>query len=148
MRFFFSLIFIFFSMHVMGKPTAPQFAEKEISINDKKIRVEIADSPEKTSYGLMYRSKLPEDRGMLFIFPDESTRFFWMKNTFIPLSIGFFNAKKVLVDIQDMEPVTSEMVTSPPQYKSRQPAKYCLEVNRGWFKRNRIKIGDRFDFTK
>lgn len=70
-----------------------------------------------------------------------------MKNTFIPLSIGFFNSKKVLVDIQDMEPAKSEMDQNPKSYLSRSPAQYALEVNQGWFQKNKIKLGDRFELV-
>ena len=83
---------------------------------------------------------------MLFIFPDEQPRSFWMKNTFVPLSIGYFNAKKELIDMIDMEPAQSEMQNQFPTYASKGPAQYALEVPKGWFLKNKIKIGQKFSF--
>lgn len=121
------------------------FPKKQLKISNVTIDVEIADTPKLSSRGLMFRQSMPEKHGMLFIFNGENIQSFWMKNTFLPLSIGFFNSKKTLVDIQDMEPVKSEMDQNPKSYLSRSPAQYALEVNQGWFKRNKIKIGDRFE---
>lgn len=127
-------------------PSAVSFNTRKIKVKDVTLKVEIADTPERFSRGLMYRKNLPADSGMLFIFPHEQTQSFWMKNTFIPLSIGFFDAKKRLVDIQDMEPVKSEMDMRPPSYVSRKPAQFALEVPKGWFAKHRIKVEDKFDF--
>ncbi len=80
------------------------FEKEKIKIGNKTITVEIADNHEKQAYGLMHRSSLNTDQGMLFIFSDEQVRSFWMKNTFVPLSIGYFDAQKKLIDIQDMKP--------------------------------------------
>jgi uncharacterized protein len=123
----------------------PHFEKRKIKLNKTVLQVEIADTPEKSAQGLMYRKSLAEDQGMLFVFKDVVQRHFWMKNTFVPLSIGFFDENRALVDIQDMEPVKSEMETSPPTYDSAKPAKYCLEVSRGWFGKHNIKIGDHFE---
>lgn len=124
------------------------FKKQKISFLQTQLTVEVADSPEKTEHGLMFRKTLPADQGMLFVFPETEMRTFWMKNTFIPLTIGFFDEQRTLVDIQDMEPVKSEIESRPPTYNSKKPAKYCLEVNRGWFAKHKIKVGDRFDFLK
>lgn len=123
-----------------------KFDKKKIKLGSKTLVVEIADTPEKTARGLMYRKQLPEGTGMLFIFPDEQTRSFWMRNTFVPLSIGFFNSKKELVDVQDMEPSTSEMQLDLPTYVSKAPAQYALEVPKGWFSRHKIKLKQKFSF--
>jgi uncharacterized membrane protein (UPF0127 family) len=124
-----------------AEPTV-HFSKKEISIDKVKIKVEIAESPDQHSHGLMFRKSLSDNEGMLFIFPEEEPRGFWMRNTFVALSIGFFDAKKKLIDIQDMAPVKSEMETNPPVYNSAGPAKYALEVAQGWFARKKVKIGD------
>lgn len=115
-----------------------------LTIQDKKLQVEVVESEEERAKGLMFRKSLPADHGMLFVFENEARLSFWMKNTFIPLSIGFFDKDKKLVDVQDMEPVRSEMQTELPSYVSRKPAKYALEVNRGWFQRHGIKMGAAF----
>ncbi len=130
------------------KDSKGMFSTQQIQVGRTAITVELADTPEKTAQGLMFRRKMPDKNGMLFVFPDTEVRHFWMKNTFIPLSIGFFDENRVLVDIQDMEPVKSEMDARPPTYQSKKPAKFCLEVNRGWFEKNKIKVGDKFEFLK
>jgi uncharacterized protein len=121
-----------------------QFAKKKLQIGSQTLLVEIADTQEKTSLGLMYRKELKNGYGMLFIFPDEQVRSFWMKNTFIPLSIGYFNAKKELIDIQDMSPAGSEMQTHFPTYVSTGPAQYALEVPKGWFAKHKIGLKEKF----
>ena len=126
------------------KGASPGFEKKKLLIGKEKLTVEIADTVERTAHGLMYRKSMPEASGMLFVFSDEKPRSFWMKNTFLELSIGFFDAEKVLLDIQDMRPVTSEMEMNPPTYESAKPAMYALEVNKGWFQKHKIKIGDKF----
>ncbi len=118
------------------------FKKKEIFIGKHKISAELAENAEQHAQGLMYRKELKEGTGMLFIFSDEQQRTFWMKNTFIPLSIGYINAQKKLIDIQDMVPVKSEMEQSPPVYPSAGPAKFALEVPRGWFHKKKVKLGD------
>ncbi len=119
---------------------APQFEKRTIKVGSVEAVVEIADTEEKSAHGLMFRHQMPTDEGMLFIFPNEETRSFWMKNTFLPLTIGYFDGKGKRIDLQDMEPVKSEM-DQPKTYISRGPAKYALEMNRGWFAKKGIVLG-------
>lgn len=119
----------------------PALPIKKLVIGQQSLRVEVATKEEDRSRGLMYRTELKEGTGMLFVFEKAQTLSFWMKNTFIPLSIGYFDARKRLVDVQDMEPVKSEMQSDLPSYTSRTPAKYALEVPKGWFSRNKIQLG-------
>jgi uncharacterized membrane protein (UPF0127 family) len=117
------------------------FEKKTIKIRDKTLMVEIADTPEKRQIGLMYRKNLGENEGMLFIFFEEDFHSFWMKNTLIPLSIAFIKEDGTIVQIEDMEPETE--TTHPSKF----PAKYALEVNKGWFKENNITAGDKILLT-
>ena len=119
--------------------------EKSITVGIAKLTVERAKTPDQQQKGLMFRKHMPSDHGMIFEFGNEEVRNFWMKNTFIPLSIGFFNANKELIDIQDMTPVVSEMQADIPSYQSTGPAKYALEVNLGWFKKNKVKLGNKLN---
>lgn len=98
--------------------------------------MELADTPEKRSLGLMYRKRLPTGKGMLFYYAKPKLLTFWMKNTKIPLSIGFFAKDKRLVDIQQM-PLGNPL----KQYRSSIPCMYALEVPLGWFKKKKIKPG-------
>lgn len=101
----------------------------------------LAASNENRSLGLMHVTALDEDAGVLFIFDKERPLSFWMKNTFIPLSIGFFDAKGCLLETIEMTPVKSILDTQVPRYESSRPARYALEMNKGWFTRHKVKIG-------
>ena len=105
------------------------------------LMVEIADDLPEQTRGLMGRTALGEDRGMLFVYPDEEVLSFWMKNTLIPLSIAFIASDGRIVDLQDMKPLDDD----PPHYVSAEPARYALEVNKGYFEKHGIKVGDRAD---
>ena len=102
------------------------------------VRVEIADEPDEQATGLMNRTALGEDRGMLFVFPSEEDRSFWMKDTLIPLSIAYMDSEGRIVDIQDMKALDDD----PPHYDSAEPARYALEVNKGFFDERGVEVGD------
>lgn len=125
-----------------------KFKKKELVVQSLKqkihLSVEIADTEEKQQQGLMFRTSLKKNEGMLFIFSNERTLSFWMKNTFVDLDIGFFNKQKVLVDIQSMTAMKSVMDKNLPSYPSRKPALYALEVPKGWFQKNKITLGSTF----
>ncbi|MEJ5360692.1 MAG: DUF192 domain-containing protein [Spirochaetota bacterium] len=101
-------------------------------------KVEIAATAEEHAKGLMGRSELCDNCGMLFVFDDEDYRTFWMKNTQIPLSIAFIDKNGIINDIQDMKPYQTF-----PSYTSKYPAKFALEVNQGWFEKNFITTGSK-----
>lgn len=103
------------------------------------VEVEIADDTEEMARGLMGRTALAEDAGMLFVYPDERELSFWMKDTLIPLSIAFMDAEGRIVDIQDMRALDD----TPPHYTSAEPARYALEVNKGFFDERGVEVGDR-----
>lgn len=121
-----------------------QFKKSEITLVSekvvKKITVEFAETMDQHERGLMFRKSLGHDQGMLFIFADEVVRSFWMKNTIIDLSIGYFNKDKKLIDIQEMK-ATSMLQKDLPSYPSRGPAQYALEMSSKWFEKNNIKVG-------
>ncbi len=143
MKNFFLILIMLFPALSFAQAT---FEKKKIKIGAQTLVVEIADTPEKSAQGLMYRKELPEGTGMLFVFPNEQTRAFWMKNTFIPLAIGYFNAKKELIDIQEMSPAASTMQVDFPTYESKGPAQYALEVPKGWFVKHKIRLKQSFSF--
>lgn len=101
------------------------------------VRVEVADTEERRTRGLMFRQHLPEGRGMWFIFEEDQILSFWMKNTLIPLSIAYVRSDGTIVDILPMVPGD----LSPIQ--SSRAARYALEVPRGWFEKQGIRVGDR-----
>ena len=75
-----------------------------VILNNKTINAEVADSPDEWQKGLMYRESLAENSGMLFVFPEEAERSFWMKNTKIPLDAIFVSANLTVVNVRTMEP--------------------------------------------
>ena len=111
-------------------------------LKDKEIRVEVAKNPEDRAQGLMGRKHLGDSEGMLFIFEGEDSHSFWMKNTFIPLSIAFIDKDGRIVRITDMKPLTLD------SHGPSRPVLYALEMKKGWFSANGIKEGDVVRFSK
>ncbi|WP_163517521.1 DUF192 domain-containing protein [Gelidibacter japonicus] len=109
----------------------------------KKLDIEIADDEYKTQTGLMYRDQMGELQGMLFVFPDEDFRSFYMKNTNIPLDIIYIDADKKIVSFQKNAQPNNE--TSLP---SNAPAKYVLEINAGLADEWQLEVGDKMEYIK
>ncbi len=105
---------------------------------DVDVKVEMADTQLKKMKGLMFRDSLPENEGMLFVFDRQGIYSFWMINTSIPLDALFFDSKGELVDVISMEPCK---VLNCPKYSPKSPAKYVLEVNKGFAKRHNLISG-------
>lgn len=99
------------------------------------VNVEIADSPEERQRGLMQRTSMPRDAGMLFVFEKPNVLYFWMQNTLIPLDVLFFDEEGFMVSMDTMEPCK---VKDCPSHTSRLPAIYALEVNAGFIGRHGI----------
>ncbi|MBU2930226.1 DUF192 domain-containing protein [Winogradskyella psychrotolerans] len=108
----------------------------------KTIDIEIADDEYTTQTGLMYRTKLETNHGMLFIFPNVQMRSFYMKNTKIPLDIIYIDDDLSIVSFQKNAKPMDE--TSLP---SEAPAKYVLEINGGLSDAWQLSIGDKISFT-
>lgn len=108
-----------------------------IQIKERSVVVEVADDGEKRARGLMYRKSLPANDGMLFVYPDEQPRSFWMKNVRFPLSIAFVDQAGTIVSISDMKPMSEQHTLSGD------PAMYAIEMNEGWFREQGIVAGDR-----
>jgi uncharacterized membrane protein (UPF0127 family) len=108
-----------------------------LAINGHKIVAEVASTPDDRATGLMNRFSLQPDRGMLFVFEHPQPLSFWMKNTYIPLSIAFLDASGRILNIEDMAPQTETT------HWSQGAALYALEMRRGWFRERGIKAGDR-----
>jgi uncharacterized membrane protein (UPF0127 family) len=105
------------------------------------LRVEIAADPAAWQRGLMFRRDLPEDRGMLFVFPAATGEPFWMKNTLIPLSVAFADKNGLILRILDMAPCKKDPC---PTYYPGVAYRQALEVNQGWFERHGVREGDRW----
>ena len=120
------------SEHLRGEPLVT------IWVSKTPLQVEIRDTPSGWRRGLMFRKNLPENQGMLFIFKNSDFHSFWMKNTYIPLSIAFISASKEIVQIDTLLPLDTLNLHFPEK-----PIKYAIEVNQGWFQHHKIKLGDR-----
>lgn len=99
------------------------------------IQAEVARAPEQRAIGLMHRPTMGANDGMLFIFEQAAPQCFWMKNTLLPLSIAFLADDGSIVNIEDMAPKTLDA------HCSKQPVRYALEMNLGWFAKRGIKPG-------
>lgn len=100
------------------------------------VKAEIADSQESRQRGFMFRKKIPDGTGMLFVFETDQILQFWMKNTPHPLSIAYISSDGSIRDIFDMTPYSLSDVTSTGYVR------YALEVPQGWFKKSGIAVGD------
>ena len=107
----------------------------ELGLGTNKIHAEVADSKQQREAGLMHRSSMPEQTGMLFVF-DKSGRYcFWMKNTRIPVTIAFIDGAAKITKLTDMQPGTEDV------HCPENPVRYALEMNLGWFRKHNIKEG-------
>ena len=109
----------------------------------KKLDIEIANSQYERETGLMYRQSMEENQGMLFIYPKEALRSFYMKNTYIPLDIIYYSKDSAMVSFQENAKPLDE--TSLP---SEKPAQFILELNAGKVKEWNIEVGDKIDFKR
>lgn len=107
-----------------------------LTVNGQKIVAEVVTTPEQRAKGLMNRFSLQPDHGMLFVFEDAQPLGFWMKNTYIPLSIAFVDANGKIVNIEDMKP------NDETTHWSRGYALYAVEMKQGWFAAKGVKPGD------
>ena len=107
-----------------------------INVAGIELEVELATTFEEQSLGLMYRDKLEENGGMLFVYPRENVLSFWMKDTRMPLSIAFIKADGRIIHIESMKPYSLDT------HVSKEKAKYALEMNEGWFRIHNVREGD------
>src|SRR5258708_33577739 len=111
-----------------------------LDIGKANIEAEIAATPEQEERGLMFRTHLGDNDGMIFLLPKITTATFWMKNTLIPLSIAFIDKNGVILEIHDMMPMDETITRSESDHVA-----YALETNLHWFALNGIKPGDKLD---
>jgi uncharacterized membrane protein (UPF0127 family) len=99
------------------------------------IRAEVADRMETRMTGLMHRKSMETNAGMVFVFDELAPHCMWMKNTFIPLSVAFLDQSGAIINIADMTPHSEQ------SHCATRPARYALEMNKGWFAQRGIKPG-------
>lgn len=111
-----------------------------LQISGHVFHVEIANTPAQRQRGLMFRKSMPEDHGMLFIFPTDQLLSFWMKNTYIPLDIAYIAHDGTIEEIHHMTPHSLNPI------QSLHYVRYALEVNAGAFEKMGIVVGDKVAF--
>jgi hypothetical protein len=111
-----------------------------IKIGDQVVKMQIAALPPEQERGLMFRQAMGRDEGMLFVFTQPQAMAFWMRNTTLPLDIGYIDARGVLREIYPMYPRDERSVSS----RSRE-LQFALEMNQGWFKEHGVKPGAQLD---
>ena len=114
---------------------AASMPQIELAIGRHKLTAEVAHTDPDRMQGLMHRRMLPESRGMLFVFPNIAYHGMWMMNTYIPLSVAFIDASGIIINIEDMQPHTRD------SHNAKNPARYALEMNLGWFRKRGIGPG-------
>jgi uncharacterized membrane protein (UPF0127 family) len=112
-----------------------QLAVVELGLGMHVVRAEVADNPAARVQGLMHRKALERNAGMLFVFDEDAIHCMWMKNTLVPLSVAFLDRSGAIINIADMQPHSER-----PHCAAR-PARYALELNRGWFAERGIGPG-------
>jgi uncharacterized membrane protein (UPF0127 family) len=135
------LFFAGLSLAVCGMAQAqnPQTAlpRTALSVGMYRIDAQVATTKEQHATGLMFRTEMPQQEGMLFVFEQATQQCFWMKNTLIPLSVAFVADDGTLVNLDEMKAQTLNA------HCSEKPVRYVLEMNAGWFSKKGIKPGNK-----
>lgn len=118
---------------------ATKFPIISLNVGIHVIKAEVASREAERQQGLMFREKMGPNEGMVFLFDAPAGVCMWMKNTLIPLSVAFIDESGKIVNIEDMQPQTTE------SHCAKKPIRYALEMNRGWFKQKNIKPGNVID---
>jgi len=133
------LLLVALLLAVSTAAACAELPQTALAIGRHTLTAEVANTDATRSSGLMHRRMLPENRGMLFVFPDIAIHGMWMMNTHLPLSVAFLDRDGVIINIADMTPHTRD------PHSAARPAKYALEMNQGWFRKRGIKVGDRVE---
>lgn len=114
---------------------AAEMPRMSLSIGMFRIDAEVAADQPNRMQGLMHRKSMAPHQGMLFVFPQVAQHCMWMRNTFLPLSVAFLDEAGKILNIEDMEPQTEN------SHCAARPARFALEMNKGWFASKKIKPG-------
>jgi uncharacterized membrane protein (UPF0127 family) len=113
----------------------PPLPGMDLTAGMHRIHAEVANDMGSRMQGLMYRKSMPQNAGMVFVFEEDATHCMWMKNTLIPLSVAFVDQAGTIINIADMQPHSEQ------SHCAARPARYALEMNKGWFAQRGIKAG-------
>lgn len=127
------------ALAMWGSAALADLPEIALTIGGHRLTAEVAGTDAHRATGLMHRRMLPENRGMLFVFPDVAFHSMWMMNTYVPLSVAFLDRDGTIINIAEMQPQTQTT------HSAKRPAKYALEANQGWFSKRGIKPGTKVE---
>ncbi len=137
------LMALFFQCLLLGSTGAiaqqPQLNLPRVTLQAGmyQIDAQVAQTADQRTVGLMWRKEMPAHEGMLFVFEQASPQCFWMMNTLIPLTAAFVADDGTIVNLADMQPLSTQ------SHCSTKPVRYVLEMNQGWFAKRGIKAGAR-----
>jgi uncharacterized protein len=126
---------IFLALACIAGAARAELPATQLAVGMYIIRAEVADSMGTRMEGLMHRKSMPQGAGMVFVFDETALHCMWMKNTLIPLSVAFIDEGGNIVNIADMQPQTED------SHCAARPARFALEMNKGWFAQRGIKAG-------
>ncbi len=132
MRISFLVALMLSSISVSAQYAIPQI---ELTAGMYRIEAEVVTTPEQRATGLMRRTEMPQQHGMLFVFPEEMRHCMWMKNTLLPLSVAFIDRSGKIINVEEMQPQTEN------NHCAKAEARYALEMNLGWFKTRGLSRG-------
>lgn len=124
-----------------GAPAPATTGTRTLSVAGRTLALELALDTPTRAQGLMYRTSLAPDAGMLFLFPRAEPRTFWMRNTRIPLDIAFLEDDGTIINVRSAPPMVER-----PGFTSLRPCRVVLEMNQGWFEAAGLVPGDRVPF--
>ena len=130
-----ALAAVLFALAVQAQDGPQKLAAVRLQAGIHNISAELAMTPQQREIGLMHRTSMGANEGMLFVFEWPGQQCFWMKNTLIPLSIAFLADDGTVVNIESMKPQTLD------PHCSEKPVRFVLEMNEGWFAKRGIKPG-------
>jgi uncharacterized membrane protein (UPF0127 family) len=114
----------------------PKLRTMKLWLGAKEIAAELAITKVQIMTGMMFRKEMGEDEGMLFVFAQPQKAAFYMRNTYVPLSVAYIDTQGVIAEIHDLEPLNEN-----PVFAKTDNIQFVLEMRRGWFERNGIATG-------
>jgi len=132
----FALLFVAFStLPARAQTTPTEFRVIRLSAGIHLINAEVALEPAERERGLMFRKQLGDSQGMVFLFDRPAVQCMWMRNTLIPLSVAFIGEDGRILNVEEMAAQTDD------NHCAAKPARYALEMNKGWFARHGVAVG-------
>lgn len=144
----FFLIFLFITGCNIGGDNHGNI--KTIEVGNQRIEVEIADTPQKWETGLSYRDTLPENHGMLFVFPEENRRVFWMRGCNFDIDLAYIEANGTISEIIAMrkEPLNTPLNSLKTYPSQSTEIKFALEMIGGWYQEHNVNVGTRINLGR